>query len=147
VGSIIQRAAQTYDLNPNLIAAVINAESNFDTNAVSHAGAQGLMQLMPATAAELGVRDSFDPEQNIMGASRYLKGLVDRYDGDLSLALAAYNWGMGNVERHPGRLPSETSNYIAKVLAMIPTQNGGDFETEGRSEVVSAKQASYMKKT
>ncbi|ATX78623.1 Transglycosylase SLT domain-containing protein [Mariprofundus aestuarium] len=122
VDGIIHQAAQHYKLNPDLIAAVIHTESNFDKNAVSHAGAQGLMQLMPATAAELGVTNPFDPEQNIMGASRYLKGLVERYDGDLRLALAAYNWGMGNLERHPGRLPAETSNYIAKVLALIPTE-------------------------
>lgn len=122
VNNIIHQAAQTYDLDPNLIASVIHAESNFDKNAVSHAGAQGLMQLMPATAAELGVTDPFDPEQNIMAASRYLKNLVNRYEGDLSLALAAYNWGMGNLERQPGKLPAETSNYIAKVLAMVPTE-------------------------
>ncbi|WP_232726447.1 transglycosylase SLT domain-containing protein [Mariprofundus ferrinatatus] len=122
VDGIIHQAAQHYNLNPDLIAAVIHTESNFDKNAVSHAGAQGLMQLMPATAAELGVTNPYDPEQNIMGASRYLKGLVDRYDGDLRLALAAYNWGMGNLERQPGRLPAETSNYIAKVLALIPAE-------------------------
>jgi len=122
VYNIIHLAAQTHDLDPNLIASVIHAESNFDKNAVSHAGAQGLMQLMPATAAELGVTNAFDPEQNIMAASRYLKNLINRYDGDLSLALAAYNWGMGNLDRHPDRLPAETSNYIAKVLTLMPSE-------------------------
>ena len=140
VGSIIQQAAQTYGLNPNLIAAVINAESNFDKHAVSHAGAQGLMQLMPATAVELGVTNPFDPEQNIMGASRYLKSLVNRYEGDLSLALAAYNWGMGNLERHPGRLPAETSNYIAKVLALIPTEMKHESTTVATVGMTPAKQ-------
>jgi len=122
VYNIIHLAAQTHNLDPNLIASVIHAESNFDKNAVSHAGAQGLMQLMPETAAELGVTNAFDPEQNIMAASRYLKNLLNRYDGDLSLALAAYNWGMGNLDRHPDRLPAETSNYIAKVLTLIPSE-------------------------
>lgn len=146
VDSIIHHAAQIYGLDPNLIAAVINAESNFDKYAVSHAGAQGLMQLMPATAAELGVRDPFDPEQNIMGASRYLKSLVDRYDGDLTLALAAYNWGMGNLERHPDRLPAETSNYIAKVLAMIPTQAGQNPATAATVEMAIVKRTGGLKK-
>ncbi len=142
VESIIHQAAQAYNLNPNLIAAVIHAESNFDTNAVSHTGAQGLMQLMPATAAELGVTNPFDPKQNIMGASRYLKNLVNRYEGDLNLALAAYNWGMGNLERHPDRLPAETSNYIAKVLALIPTEMKYKSATVAAVEKTPAKQAS-----
>jgi len=73
------------------------------------------MQLMPATAKELGVRDAFDPEENIMAGTRYLKGLLERYEGDLNLALGAYNWGMGNVERSPEKFPRETLNYIARV--------------------------------
>lgn len=142
VDGIIRKAADTYDLSPKLITAVIHAESDFDNNAVSHAGAQGLMQLMPATAAELGVTDPFDPEQNVMGASRYLKGLVERYDGDLRLALAAYNWGMGNLERHPGSLPRETTNYIAKIMALMPDEMEQKAATIARADFNPEKQES-----
>lgn len=112
---IIQKASRQYGVDAELIRAVIKAESNFNPRAVSHAGAQGLMQLMPATARGLGVSNSFDPEQNIMAGTRFLKGLLDRYRGDLDSALAAYNWGPGNVDRRPDRLPRETRDYLAKV--------------------------------
>ncbi len=112
---IIGRAAGECGVDPNLVRAVIQVESGFRPDAVSPRGAKGLMQLMPATARELGVRDPFDPEENIRAGTRYLKGLLDRYDGDRELALAAYNWGMGNVERNPDRLPRETLHYIARV--------------------------------
>jgi len=116
---MIQSAAERHGLDVKLIEAVIQTESNFNAEAVSPVGAQGLMQLMPATAAELGVTDAFDPEQNIQGGSKYLKQLMDRYDGDTKLALAAYNWGMGNLERHPERMPTETINYVAKISGMM----------------------------
>ena len=117
--SIIASAAAANGLDPKLIHAVIRTESDFNATAVSPAGAQGLMQLMPATAAELGVTDPFDPEQNIQAGSRYLKRLMDRYDGDTKLALAAYNWGMGNLERHSHRMPQETVNYVAKITGLM----------------------------
>jgi len=98
---------------------VIQTESDFDAQAVSPVGAQGLMQLMPGTAADLGVKDAFDPEENIQAGSRYLKQLMDRYHGDAGLALAAYNWGMGNLERNPERMPQETVNYVAKVTGLM----------------------------
>ncbi len=112
---IAQAAAQHYGMEPSLIKAVIQAESGGNPLAVSPAGAQGLMQLMPETAAELGVRDSFDPAQNIMAGTRYLRELLDRYRGDVKLALAAYNWGMGNLENQPETLPRETKDFIARV--------------------------------
>lgn len=113
---IIDRAASRYGVDQELIRAVIRTESGFDPDAISPVGAQGLMQLMPETAKELGVSDPLDAEQNVMGGTRYLRRLLDRYDGDLDRALAAYNWGMGNVERRGmEQMPQETRNYLAKV--------------------------------
>jgi hypothetical protein len=113
--SIIQEAGQRYRVDPGLIRAVIQAESGGNPLAVSRAGARGLMQLMPETAAELGVTNPFDPTQNIMGGTSYLRRLLDRYRGDEKLALAAYNWGMGNLEKRPEAMPRETKNFIATV--------------------------------
>lgn len=113
---IIQKASKAHNVDAGLVSAVIRAESNFDPAGVSAKGAMGLMQLMPETARELGVENPYDPEENIMGGVRYLRTLLDRYAGNVKDALAAYNWGMGNLERNPGRLPAETRGYIAKVL-------------------------------
>jgi len=117
--SIIARAAAANGLDPKLIEAVVQTESAFNAQAVSPVGAQGLMQLMPATADELGVTNAFNPEENIQAGSKYLKQLMDRYDGDTRLALAAYNWGMGNLERNPERMPQETINYVAKITGLM----------------------------
>ena len=115
IDEIIQEAADQYGVDPSLIKAVITVESNGNPKAQSPAGAQGLMQLMPKTAAELGVTDPFDPAENIRAGTRYLSRLLDRYQGNQKLALAAYNWGMGNLEKNPSALPKETRTYIVRV--------------------------------
>jgi soluble lytic murein transglycosylase-like protein len=113
----IQQAAAKYNLSPGLIRSVIRAESNFQPDAVSSAGAKGLMQLMPETAKELGVTNPFDIQQNIDGGSRYLRQMLDRFGGDLKLALAAYNAGPGAVEQYNGNVPyAETLQYVKRVL-------------------------------
>jgi hypothetical protein len=121
--AVIDEHARRNGLAPDLVRAVIRVESAFNPNAVSSKGAMGLMQLMPATAAELGVSNPFHPEQNIRGGTVYLKRLLDRYDQDVTLALAAYNAGPGAVERY-GAVPPyrETKRYVEKVTgAAAPT--------------------------
>ncbi|MCL2840594.1 MAG: lytic transglycosylase domain-containing protein [Defluviitaleaceae bacterium] len=112
----IEAAALRHNLDPSLIRAVIRVESSYRHDAVSHAGAMGLMQLMPGTAASLGVVDPFDIRQNIDGGTRYLRQLLDMFDNDLTLALAAYNAGQGAVRRHGGIPPfRETQNFVPRV--------------------------------
>ncbi len=114
---LINEASKTQGLSPALIKAVIRAESNFNSRAVSSAGAQGLMQLMPGTAEDLRLGNPFDPEENIHGGTRYLRYLLDRFDQDLRLAIAAYHAGPGTVSRHGGVPPIEkTEHYLKKVL-------------------------------
>jgi Rod binding domain-containing protein len=113
----IEKAAQKYRLNPSLIKAVIAAESAGNPHATSRKGAKGLMQLMDGTARQLNISDSYNPEQNIDGGARYLRQLLDMFDGDLSLALAGYNAGPGNVRKYNGIPPfPETQQYIRRVL-------------------------------
>ena len=114
----ILRAARKYDLPINLIKSVIRAESNFQVKAVSRAGAQGLMQLMPATAKAMGVNNPFNIEENIDGGSRYLRKMLDNFGGDLKLALAAYNAGPEAVIKYGGKVPPyrETQQYVKRVL-------------------------------
>lgn len=123
---LITANARRYNLAPELLHAVIRAESAYDHTAVSSAGAQGLMQLMPGTAARYGVRDSFNPADNIQGGAAYLRDLLDMFDQDLRLALAGYNAGENAVIKHGRRIPpyDETQNYVRIVLRHLWGEQG-----------------------
>ena len=115
---LVSKISEKYDMDEDLVNAVIRQESGFKTDAVSSAGAQGLMQLMPQTAKALGVKDAFNPVQNIEGGVKYLKNMMDKYNGNVILALAAYNAGPGNVDKYNGVPPfKETQNYVKNILA------------------------------
>jgi soluble lytic murein transglycosylase-like protein len=117
----IREAAAKYDLEPALIRSVIRMESGFDPFAVSRVGAMGLMQLMPAVAEEMGVKDPFDARQNIMGGARILRSLLERHKGNLALTLASYNAGPGAVASYGNRVPpfKETRNYVKRITGWI----------------------------
>lgn len=116
----VRRAAEKYGLPPGLIKSVIRAESNFEVRAVSRAGARGLMQLMPETARQLGVKNAFDIDENIDGGCRYLRQMLDRFDGNVKLALAAYNAGPAAVKEHRADLAyPETKLYVQRVLGFF----------------------------
>jgi soluble lytic murein transglycosylase-like protein len=117
---IIQEAAALHGVDPDLVRAVIQTESRFDPQARSGAGASGLMQLMPRTAKAVGIEDPFDPRQNIFGGVKYLSQMMERYNGNTALALAAYNAGPGNVRRHRGVPPfRETRGYVTKIAKLL----------------------------
>ncbi|MDH3284459.1 MAG: lytic transglycosylase domain-containing protein [Acidobacteriota bacterium] len=114
---LIERVAQRHKLNPRLLQALVEVESARNADAVSHAGAVGLAQLMPQTARRFGVSDRTDPAENLDGGARYLAWLLQRYRNDIPLALAAYNAGEGNVDRHGGIPPfAETQGFVRRVL-------------------------------
>lgn len=119
---IFKEASEKYNISIDLLKAIGYNESRFQADATSHAGAMGIMQLMPATAEALGVTDAYDPYQNIMGSAKLLRQLSDMYDGNQTLMIAAYNAGSGNVAKYGGIPPfNETQNYVAKVLASMQT--------------------------
>ncbi|MBE7707695.1 MAG: lytic transglycosylase domain-containing protein [Cyanobacteria bacterium SIG27] len=114
----IKDASEKYGVEEKLIQAVVKQESGYNPDAISHVGAQGLMQLMPATAKDLGVKDAFNPKENIDGGVKYLRKMLDKYHGNKILALAAYNAGPGAVDKYDGVPPyKETQNYVKSILA------------------------------
>jgi soluble lytic murein transglycosylase-like protein len=126
----ISRVARSYGVDENLVREVVRAESNFNPNAVSRAGAKGLMQLMDATAKSLHVRNVYNPDDNLAGGTKYLRGLLDRYDGNVKVALAAYNAGPGRIsrlgidtddelEQKYELLPQETQRYVDKIMKRL----------------------------
>ncbi len=126
IESLIEKYAQKNNLDPDFIKAVVKQESGFNPDAKSKCGAMGLMQLMPQTAKGLGVVDAFDPEQNIEGGVKYLKSMLNRFNNDPKLALAAYNAGPGAVQKY-GDIPpyKETQNYVKNILASYEAIKGG----------------------
>lgn len=141
--SIVSEKADKYKIDPSLVHAVIKVESNGNTQAVSRKGAMGLMQLMPSTARDLGVVNPFDPEENIDGGVRYLRYLIDKFNGDLTLALAAYNAGPKKVEK-TGNVPHipETKHYVKKVMSLY---KGNISIPSGPSDQAATKPAPIYK--
>ena len=127
INELIDKYADKNGLDADFVKAVINQESGFNPNATSKCGAMGLMQLMPGTAQGLGVINAYDPEQNIEGGTKYLKGLMDRFDNNKSLALAAYNAGPNAVKKYGGIPPyQETQNYVKNVLGKYERMKGAN---------------------
>jgi Transglycosylase SLT domain len=136
---VVNSASAAYHLDPDLVNSVIHAESGFNSHAVSPKGARGLMQLMPSTASNLGVKDSFDPEANVGGGSRYLRELLERYDFDLVKALAAYNAGPQRVEQYNGVPPfRETRAYVARIVHDYNRKKIAQEKAETRTKKLQA---------
>jgi hypothetical protein len=141
LNEMVNLASAQYSLDPDLVSSVIHAESGFNAHAVSPKGARGLMQLMPQTASKLGVNDSFDPQDNVAGGSRYLRELLERYNFDLVKALAAYNAGPQRVEQYRGVPPfRETRAYVARIVHEYNTKKIAE-EKEEKKQLAAAKAA------
>jgi len=138
IDGLVQEAAVQNGLDPCLILSIMRAESGFNRSAVSVKGAMGLMQLMPQTAARFGVKNMFDPRENVLGGSRYLRWLLDRFSGDVRLALAGYNAGEGSVEFYGNRIPPflETQNYVRTIYARYSGIHLGTVAVERAPQTV-----------
>ncbi len=136
--TLVQEAAAANGLDPCLILSIMRAESAFNRSAISPKGAMGLMQLMPATATRFGVKDFFDPRENVLGGSRYLRWLLDRFSGDVRLALAGYNAGEGAVEFYGNRIPPflETQNYVRTIYSRYSTIHLGSVPAAPALEAI-----------
>lgn len=142
IDALVQEAAAQNGLDPCLILSIMRAESGFNRTAVSVKGAMGLMQLMPETATRFGVKNIFDPRENVLGASRYLRWLLERFSGDVRLALAGYNAGEGSVEFYGYRIPPflETQNYVRTIYARYSTIHLGSLPQLPAAEAAKPQQ-------
>ena len=144
---IIQEAAALHGVDADLVKAVIQTESRFDPRAQSGVGAKGLMQLMPRTAKAVGIEDPFNPRQNIFGGVKYLSQMMERYNGNTALALAAYNAGPGNVRRYRGVPPfRETRGYVSKIAKLVADSDAAFSVPTYRAPVKKAKVSSRAKR-
>jgi hypothetical protein len=136
----VQQAAAKYEIEPDLIHAVIKTESNGNQRAVSKKGAMGLMQLMPSTAYDMNVVNPFNPEENIEGGTKYLKQLLEKFNGDLTLALAAYNAGPKTVEKY-GNVPpiSETRQYVKKIISLFKGKGSSGYSNQVKQDLPVAE--------
>ena len=138
---VVREASSKNRLDPDFVSSVISAESNFKTHAVSKKGAQGLMQLMPATAAQLGVADPFDPKANVEAGTAHLSALLDRYNNDPIKALAAYNAGAHRVKQYNGVPPyRETRAYISKIVRDFNAKKRAQMKAAGATNAVNSGQ-------
>jgi soluble lytic murein transglycosylase-like protein len=134
IQTLIDAAANKYGISPTLLQAVAQKESGYDANAVSSAGALGVMQLMPGTDRDMGVTDPFDPAQNIDAGAKYLAQQLHTFGGDAALALAAYDAGPGTVQKYNGIPPfAETQDYVSSILAQVGLSETGQFSSSGDS--------------